>query len=333
MKKLLCFCISIFILFTTSAQIGKKIDKKENSIIGTWIYNDKSMNLTLVLQDNGIGEFDGASIKYKIVSNKLLITEDGYTETYTFKLNNDELILSGGDLDNTIVFKRLGSVTENNNKNISSTNATKANKNPLLGTWVYENDEITFMDNGKMIMAGYNVNYTYTNNTITVEIPQSSNITFTYRMSNGNLIINNNGVEYTYTKKGAINNSASNKTIAGNIDKSMVGKWIRMGATGGGYNSTTSSTYEEWFVLQANGRYEYYSELSRGVNTPDIYGGTASTGYEKGSWSVKGNILIVKSDNGKVAQYNFQKRNNKNNDPCLVINGTEYVTAYSKSPW
>jgi hypothetical protein len=109
----------------------------------------------------------------------------------------------------------------------------------------------------------------------------------------------------------------------------MVGKWCSVSTSSGGYNTSGSYSSSECFVLESNGTYAYSSGSSRSVDA----GSSASQGDDRGTWSVQGNVLIARSQNGTTSQYNFVKRNSANGDPCLVIEGKSFVTYYSKPSW
>jgi hypothetical protein len=132
------------------------------------------------------------------------------------------------------------------------------------------------MQGGRMTLNGYELNYSYDASTITVQAPAGS-VVFTYKLTSNSLTVTTNGVTSYYQRKGSTggngmgnNNNAS--AVKGNIDPTMVGKWGRMGASGGGYNSSGSSQYSEYFILNADGTYEYHSETARSAYGTNQYG-------------------------------------------------------------
>ncbi|HEX2629200.1 MAG TPA: hypothetical protein VHM26_09315 [Chitinophagaceae bacterium] len=428
---LLLLCVTLF----TNAQIGAKMNAStsSSSLAGTWMNNSNGQTITLLLFDNGTGEFDGTEINYQTSNGKLIIKSNGASTSYTYKLTGNSLTLSGGDLAKAVVFTKSGA----GNNNATSNMSTNTNSgNDLIGTWAAQNMQFTFMKNGKMMyndktmdytvngnqlhcsnaaagvsvtyeyevsqghlmlryngntmmlakkngntpvnnnqssnnnnsksslfgewvsnegenlvlmqggrmtLNGYELSYSYDATTITVQAPAGS-VVFSYKLTPNSLTVTTNGTTSFYQRKGTGGGTGATGNnnmgaVKGNIDPTMVGKWSRMGASGGGYNSSGSSQYSEYFILNADGTYEYHSETARSAYGTNQYGDETYRGSaggdnnDKGTWSVKGNILIANSYTKGTAQYAFQKRNNKNNDPMIVIDGTEYVTFYKKPAW
>jgi hypothetical protein len=407
-----------------SGQIGQKMKStSSNGLAGTWVFSTQGGNtVTLLLQANGQAELDGETMGWSNVGNKLLLKSGGNTIQYQYKLSENSLTLSGGDLGQPATFIRSGGQAQGlavkagdddnallgtwaaqgmqftfmpggkmryNDKNMDYTingstlycnNAQagvevtyqyqisqghlllKNNGNTLmlqkksgnvqqgnvasnnngrkpgfLGSWVSANNEhLTMMEGGRMTLEGYDLTYTYDANTITVNAP-AGKVVFTYTLNGNNFNVTNSGVTSYYKRATTGGNNAA--VGGGSIDGSMVGRWGVMSTSGGGYNSQGSSSSSEYFVLNANGTYEYHSESSRSATGYNQYGdqtiagGTNGSGFDQGTWSVKGNVLIANSRTRGVQQYPFQKRNNKNGDPCIVIDGTEYVSYYQKAPW
>jgi hypothetical protein len=426
----------LFTSFIAGAQIGAKMNKQAAApvIAGTWTNSSNGQTITLVLFDNGTGEFDGSEITYQALNGKLVIKAGGASTSYSYKLTGNSLTLSGGDLSKPVVFTKPSGNTNNNNVAINNagagndllgswtaqgmqftflkngkmmyndktmdytvngnqlycsnaqagvnvtyeyevsqghlllryngntmmlqkkagdanpvsntpTNNTNNKSASLFGEWVSnEGEQLNLMQGGKMTLNGYQLSYIYDANTITVQAPNGS-VVFTYQLTANSLTVTTNGATSYYQRKGAVGTGAGNNTMGntntggGAIDPSMVGKWSRMGASGGGYNSSGSSQYSEYFILNGDGTYEYHSESARSAYGTNQYGNEVYRGSaggdsnDRGTWSVKGNILIANSQTKGTAQYPFQKRNNKNGDPMIVIDGTEYVTFYKKPAW
>jgi hypothetical protein len=284
---------------------------------GKMYYNDKTMD-------------------YSINGNTLYCvnTQAGVEVTYQYQISQGHLLLNNNG--NTLMLQKK-SAKSTPQKNIGYNNAKPA----FLGNWVSTNNEhLTMMEGGRMTLEGYNLTYVYDANTITITAP-AGQVVFTYTLNGNNFNVTNNGVTTYYKRAGNGNTMAvgSNAGAQGGIDASLVGRWGVMSSGGGGYNSQGSYSSEEYFILNANGTYQYYSESSRSVSSNNQYGnetingGTSGSGYDEGTWSVRGNILIANSRSRGVQQYPFQKRNNKHGDPCIIIDGTEYVSYYKKAPW
>ncbi len=305
----------------------------ETALLGTWA----AQGMQFTFMPGGKMRYNDKSMDYTANGSTLYCNnaQAGVEVTYQYQINQGHLILKNNG--NTLMLqKKSGNVQQGN---VANNNGRKPG---FLGSWVSANNEhLTMMEGGRMTLEGYELTYTYDANTITVNAPSGS-VVFTYTINGNNFNVTNSGVTSYYKRAGSGNNNGGNNANAGgggSIDRSMVGKWSVMSTSGGGYNSQGSSSSSEYFVLNANGTYEYHSESSRSVSGYDQYGdqtiagGTNGSGYDQGTWSVKGNVLIANSRTRGIQQYPFQKRNNKNGDPCIVIDGTEYVSYYQKAPW
>lgn len=304
----------------------------DEALLGTWA----AQGMQFTFMPGGKMRYNDKTMDYTVNGSTLYCNnaQAGVEVTYQYQINQGHLLLKNNG--NTLVLqKKSGNAQQGNMANNNS------GKPGFLGSWVSANNEhLTMMEGGRMTLEGYDLTYTYDANTITVNAP-SGKVVFTYTLNGNNFNVTNSGVTSYYKRATSGGNGGGNNAYAGggSIDRSMVGRWGVMSTSGGGYNSQGSSSSSEYFILNANGTYEYHSESSRSVSGYDQYGdqtiagGTNGGGYDQGTWSVKGNILIANSRTRGVQQYPFQKRNNKNGDPCIVIDGTEYVSYYQKAPW
>ena len=92
------------------AQIGAKA-QQQSKIYDLWQNSEFGYQMTLMLNPDGTGEFDGEVIKFTTQADKLSITQAGTTTVYSHKVEGNSLTLSGGDLDKTITFTRNGGVS------------------------------------------------------------------------------------------------------------------------------------------------------------------------------------------------------------------------------
>ncbi len=304
-----------------------------NTLLGTW----EGQGLSFVFQDGRNLLFNGKKFTYTASGGTLTCTGNGGSISYGYEISQGHLLLNYNGSVLMLAKKGRGGGNSQAAEPQFNSNAKSGGNSGLLGSWTGDNFEATFMQGGRVIINGETVAYSSTANTITLTSAEGS-MTVQYKISGNKMIVNNNGVINEYYRK-TQGNAGAGATGGGGIDRSMVGKWVRMGATGGGYNSNGGSSYEEYFILNANGTYEYYNESSRSTSGNDQYGnevfngGAWSGGVDRGTWSVRGNVLIANSQRRGMQQYPFQKRNNKNNDPCIVIDGTEYVTQVRRAPW
>jgi hypothetical protein len=336
MKKLIGILVALIIPFLLHAQIGAKV--QQNKIQGTWAATLSGVEMTLVLNSDGTGTFDGDKIKYTAQNGKLNLTiiQQATKLSYNYALKENSLTVSGGDLDSPVTFTRSG------NSSSESTPANTPNpasaSNNLVGIWSGNNETIEFTKAGKCVYLGQVYTYQTANGNITLQTAQG-NLTMGYAVSGNQLSLMANGKTVNYSKNGApvtgvtpSGNTVSAGVGAGKVALDLVGKWCydNVNSTNSGGSST-----EQCITLKADGTYEYYSEASRSVNTNAYSGGTNSQSSDRGTWSYDGTRIYYSSTRGAGSgSYLLEKRNHpKNNDPMIVLDGQTYVTFYQKAPW
>ena len=124
---------------------------------------------------------------------------------------------------------------------------------------------------------------------------------------------------------------AARPPAAGGVEPGLVGKWCY-------FNSVTANAgggrmTEECITLNGDGTYQYYNASSASAYAPGISGGTASQGHDSGRWTATDTTITARSRSGQTTSYELQKRNNKNNDPMVCLDGRCFATAYPKAPW
>jgi len=313
---------------STIAQIGAKA--QQSKIYGIWTNNDFGFQMTLMLNENGTGEFDGEEIKFTTSGGKLNVTQLGVTNAYTFSLANNTLTLSGGDLDRSIVFVRQGQTSESPVVNSNPTGGAVPQE--ILGVWSGYNETIEFKSDAQCIYRAQPFSYNVTNNHITLETAQG-NVIMAYKISGNQLQLTVNGQNLIYTKgvSGTHTSAGSAGKSGGRIDQTIVGKWCYMNVYS---NYSGGSSSSECITLKEDGTYEYYSESSRSVNTSDLYGGTASQSGDRGTWWVEGDRIYYNSHTAGQGSYHLEKRNHpKNSGPMIVLEGKTFVTFYNRPPW
>jgi len=329
--KSICF-LAFFLPITLFAQIGAKT--QQGKITGIWQNSQFGYQMTLMLNPDGSGEFDGETINYSANTNKLLITQSGQTTTYTFLLQGNSLTLSGGDLDDKVTFTKAGTESTQSPVAITQEPAAKQDsKSSLIGVWSGNGESIEFKSTGQCVYLGNTFPYEDSQGHI-ILTTQQGKVMFAYAIQGNQLNLTANGQQVSYTR-GASNqvaqaNNSQNK-IGGNIAQELVGKWCWINV-----NTTNSggSTSSRCIVLNANGTYEYASERSMDTNTNAFYAGTSSQGSDRGTWYVQGDRIYYNSQTTGQGSYQLQKVNHpKNRDPMIVLDGESYVTFYQKPSW
>jgi hypothetical protein len=321
--------------FPLLAQIGNKI--QQNKISGIWQNTQFGYQMTLMLNEDGDGEFDGEEIKYTYQGNKLSISENGGITVYNCVLQGNTLSLSGGDLDGTITFNRSGTdqtpAISNQTVTTPLANTRSNSDGVLIGTWSGNGETLEFKSNGQCVYLGNTYPYQLSPGSVTL-ITSQGNATFSYKINGNQLTLSANGKEVSYLRgSGNSSNQGANNNVSDgkNIPQELVGKWCWMNVTSTNSGGTSSS---RCIVLNANGTYQYSSERSMDVNTNDMYGGTASQDSDQGTWWVQGDRVFYNSPTRGQGSYGLQKVNHpKTGDPMIVLDGESYVTYYQRQPW
>ena len=324
------FLLIILSPLALSAQIGAKV-QQQGKIFGLWQNSQFGYQMTLMLNENGTGEFDGETIKFTTTANKLSISQAGQTTAYAYSLQGNSLTLSGGDLDAAIIFTRAGGAEQ-----APAVGSTQSTQQPaggdanagLVGVWSGNGETIEFKSNGQCVYIGNTFPYETSQGHVTLTTSQGK-VMFAYAIAGDQLKLTANGQQVLYTR-GAGNSisTSANNAGEGYIAPELVGQWCYMS------NSLTSST-NNCITLNADGTYFYKGESSRTVSTPDLYGGTSSQGADRGTWYLKGDRIYYNSQTKGQGSYRLEKRNHPKNvgDPMIVLDGEAYVTATLKQPW
>lgn len=288
--------------------------------------------MILMLNADGSGEFDGEDIQYTAEGNKLKIVQDGIPVVYTFSIQGNSLTLSGGDLDDSITFKKAGGNATSEPSPATKSVATSA-KN-IIGIWSNYGETIEFKSNGQCIYIGQTYTYQASGNQITLQTSQG-NLPVNYVLNGNELILTINGQRLTYKRGQAVASSVASQGQSGaggkKVAGELVGKWCYINVTS---TNTGGVTSDECIILNADGSYEYHSERSMSTNTNAFWAGTNSQSGDRGTWSFDGQRIYYTSQTGTSGSFQLQKRNHpKNGDPMIVLDGKAYVTFYQKSPW
>lgn len=326
----------VFFSCLALAQIGAKA-KQTTQLTGLWQNNQFGYQMTLMLNPDGTGEFDGEAVKYSTQAGVLVLTMVAQQQTtnYNYTLSGNSLTLSGGDLDQAVTFTKGGTETPaaqssvSNNGISTTTPSSNVDKN-LLGLWSGNGESIEFKTNGDVVYLGNTFKYEASQGHVTL-ITAQGNAMFQYTISGSQLTMMANGQRVVY-QKGPGNTGGATTNAGRQIPQELVGKWCWINVTN--TNSGGSST-DECITLNGDGSYQYYSERSMSVNTSAFSGGTSSQGSDQGTWYVQGDRIYYNSATRGQGSYRLEKRNHpKNvNDPMIVLDGQPYVTAYQKAPW
>lgn len=339
--RILALTSLLLVSIACHAQIGAKA-KQSSQLTGIWQNSQFGYQMTLMLNADGTGEFDGEQVKYTAKGGvlSLTITSQQETNNYSYALNGNSLTVSGGDLDQPVTFTRSGSganasPTENPPATAQANSGNNLANNNLLGVWSGNGETIEFKDNGQCVYLGNTYTYTASQGVISLSTVQGA-VSFNYTINNNQLTLAANGNQVVY-QRGTAGAQKSNPGNTGgegakNVPPELVGKWCWVNVTttnSGGSSSDTCIT------LNGDGSYQYYSERSMSVNDPSFAGGTNSQNSDRGTWWVQGDRIFYNSQSQGQGSYRLEKRNHpKNvNDPMIVLDGQPFVTQFQKAPW
>ncbi len=327
--------------FTLHAQIEAKVQQK-NSICGVWQNNQFGYLMSLILNQDGTGEFDGETLTYAIKDNKLTVLAGPEPTVYFYKLQGNSLLLSGGDLQQELTFKHPGDTPDANSSNASSienilpsngSSAITETSENIIGVWSGSGETIVFKPDGNCTYLGNTFRYQLNDGYLNIKSAQGTG-SFKCVITGNQLTLTGSSGSVSYIRGASKydNTSGQPSSVTEQLPTELVGKWCFTNVNN--YNEGASSS-SECVTLNADGTYKYHNESSRSLNTPDLAGGTSSQTDDRGTWYVKADRLYVHSQTIGDASYKLEKRNHpKNvNDPMIVLDGRTFVTAYNKPPW
>ncbi|HYC87220.1 MAG TPA: hypothetical protein VEB86_18440 [Chryseosolibacter sp.] len=317
----ICCVLTTFLRPGSSAQAPK--------IYGHWSNKEFGFEMVLILQENGTGEFDGDPINFRISGSRLTMVHQGASNTYDFQLEGNSLTISGGDFEAPIVFSRAGA----NTGNAAATaiiESTKSIPENLIGAWSGYNEKIEFRGNGECLFQGQTFRYSVSANKIKLETGNGL-LEMPYSITGNQIQFIINGQSFTYIRTTKSEKVTDPPTRSKKIDGALVGKWCYISVNS---ISTGGSSTSECVILNQDGTYEYSSESSRTVNTPDLSAGTASQSSDRGTWWIEGDRIFYNSESQGIGSYQLGKVNHpKTGDPMIVLDGRSFVTFFQRNPW
>jgi hypothetical protein len=367
MKRIATLILTIVTL-TALGQIGSKI-QQQSKVVGVWQNNQFGHQMTLMLNADGKGDFDGEPVRYTAKDGKLSLTIIAQNETtiYSYALNGNALVVSGGDLEQPITFTKTSSqaatstaagptsiTTPANSATSSTTLAAPAvvattttstaqqqsaltPEQAILGTWTGNNESMEFRADGKCVCNGETIAYQVSKSSLVLNTAQGTEM-MNYTINGNQLRTTLNGAQFVYTRvepvrqgggKQGPRGAPSSGTRSTPVD--LVGKWCWINV-----NSNSSFASGICIALNGDGTYQYTSEAPRTVSIGTIAAGTASPAAgDQGKWWVEGDRIFYSSTTQGQGSYKLEKKNHPRNtdDPMIVLDGQPYMTSALRQPW
>jgi hypothetical protein len=301
---------------------------QEPGLNGSWQTKDSELVIRVTFNPDGTGVLDSAPIKYSVRGDKLMVNEDGTINNYSFKLDGDVLVVSGGNLESPLTFVRQSNAKGFGKRRINETGekGPKPKEPGLVGRWQSSEATVQINEDGTLILDGATYRYAVKGNNITLANNEGA-ATFPFQLSGDTLQVLADGKLVIYkrlTGGATVQNMVS---ASGSNPPELFGKWCYMSnvnSSGGGRMSNSC------FTLYENGTYEYYSETS----SSGPVASSASQESDSGTWSVSGRTLTAQSRARGTLTFSLEKRNHpKTGDPMLLLDGDAFVTYSQRSPW
>jgi len=316
------------VLFALITMCVASASAQETGLLGSWQTKDSSLMIRVTFNPDGTGTLDGTPVKYSVRGDRLTVNEEGTINNYTFKLNEGELVVWGGNLDQPLTFVRGATNTKGFGKRRAEGAAEpqepKSKEQGIVGRWQSSEATVQINDDGTLNLNGITYRYSVKGNNITLADNEGA-LTFPFKLSGDTLQVLVDGRLVTY--KRLTGNAVVENTGASTNPRELFGKWCYMAnvnVSDGGRMSNSC------FTLHENGTYKYYSETS----SSGPIASSVSQESDSGTWSVSGNTLIAHSRARGTLTFSFQKRNHpKTGDPMILLDGDAFVTYSQRSPW
>lgn len=292
---------------------------QENSVLtGTWKSGQFGDPLVMQFNADGTGTFDETNLQYRVDGKQLIIRIQKVETIYMFVVSENQLVLSGGDLERPMTFVR--------NPEDDDARSFRAISDALIGLWTGAGDMIEFRADGKC-RYGQNL-YTYSLSAGHIVLETlTGNIVFEYSMKEGQLILTANGQRSVFTRPAGSEVDVSTRNEVRN-PADLVGQWCYL-------TTTTTANANRCIILHADGTYLYKRENLRGIAPEELSGGNAVQGTDSGTWYVRGGRLYYQSQLRGSGSYRLERRNHPTspNSPMIALDNELFVTMENRPPW
>jgi hypothetical protein len=196
-----------------------------SDVAGTWVYTNPMWGETISLEfrPDGTGRIDGEAVRYTRQGEQLVVELDGERLVYAVKVAGDQLTASGGDLEGTLVFARVGAspapqplaqapvpiplpapvpVAPAPPPAPVGTASSAPGASPLVGTWTDGQGTITFRADGTCDYVGQSLRWTYDGTTLTLTGPGGV-VPMQVRVDGDRFLATSNGETQTLTRAGS----------------------------------------------------------------------------------------------------------------------------------
>lgn len=274
-----------------------------NPLPGVWSSGQFGEPLVLQLNANGTGTFDGVPLQYEIKTARLTIRLKGHETVYTYSCNHDQLMISGGDLEGPLTFRR-------NAQDLEPSLLTTSHA--LIGLWSGNGEMVEFRADGKCRYGGSVFTYKLSQGHIVMETPGGNQV-FEYVVSMGKLALSADGERSVFTRVIPLDDPDSRKKSERN-PSDLVGQWCYVTTTTGEYSGRCITFY-------ADATYRYAMESS-------------DQKIDSGTWYVEENRLYYQSKLRGAGFYQLERRDHpvRAKEPMIVLDNEPFVFVVNRLP-
>lgn len=302
---------------------------QEPGLVGSWQTKDSELVMRVTFNPDGTGLLDSVAINYVARGDKLMVNEEGTINNYTFKLNGDVLVVSGGNLESPLTFVRQNNAKGFGKRRTASEaeqKEAKPKEQGIVGRWQSSEATVQINDDGTLNLNGSTYRYAVKGNNITLSNNEGA-LTFPFKLSGDTLQVLVDGRLVIYKRLTGSDGVEKMGNASATNPPELFGKWCYMSNVNSSAGGRMSNSC---FTLYQNGTYEYYSETS----SSGPIASSASQESDSGTWSVTGGTLTAHSRARGTLTFSFEKRNHpKTGDPMILLDGDAFVTYSPRSPW
>jgi len=281
------------------------------AIVGIW----QSPTGVVRINADGSAVIGDKTHRWTLEGNTINFSGDGNTIKVPFELNGDSWTWKFPD----------GSLPLTR----TTTAALAATDDGISGSWQGPTGNIQLNLDGTATVGGVVYRYSRSGNQVTLNGPDGTFVATVQR----------NGDTMTWIVNGktlTFQRSASTWAVGGGkgangTQPELVGKWCQMANLN---NSTSNYSRSACFTLLADGTYLYASDFGATGNVAGGAYGTAAQDNDSGTWTATADTITSTSKKTGVRTFRLEKRNHpKTGDAMLVLDGTEFTTAYQRPAW
>jgi hypothetical protein len=205
---------------------------------------------------------------------------------------------------------------------------------PLVGRWQSPDSVVQINADGTLSIDGTGYRYTVQGRVLTL-VGYDGSVAIPFQLTGDTLSVLLNGQPVTLQRilgdrpsgRAGQAGAPERPGASGSGIADLVGKWCDVSnvtANSGGRVS------DECFTVFANGGFTYHRETSSSGSS----GSAASTQDDRGTVSLSGTVLTVRSQSQATRTYQLVKRNHpKTRDPMICLDGQCFVTYGPRAPW